>query len=212
MSDFRFAFNEANDFTSVSSEKDILASQIDCRVREPKNIGIHYHKINDKKSNNYDKFQEIYHKKCGYCGVPVFINTAPQYEIDHFVNKLQKDFYTEKSVDHIDNLVFACKNCNQAKKDFDIGKIFHCVHPDGNVINLVFERNEKYEIVISDQYKGESEIQRFYQKMNFDYLYRKLDYLLLNLAVYKENNEKMEKIYNKLRDLRNSTPSLNILK
>lgn len=45
--------------------------------------------------------------------------------------------------------------------------------------------------------------------MKFDYAYRKLDYLLLNL--YFTKNNKKDRIYNRLLELRNSFPSLNKL-
>ena len=168
-----------------------------------------FYKIKNKCSNYYEIFQEIYHQKCGYCGVSVFINSAPQYELDHFVNELQKKSPNGKSVDHVENLIFACRNCNQAKKEFDTKKIIDIVHPDGENIKKVFERDKYYKIVISQEYLSNEDIKSFYSKMKFDYAYRKLDYLLLNL--YFAKNNKADRIYNRLLELRNSFPSLNIL-
>ncbi|WP_410531300.1 HNH endonuclease [Streptococcus salivarius] len=137
------------------------------------------------------------------------MNSAPQYELDHFINELQKTSPNGKSVDHIENLIFACRNCNQAKKEFDTKKIIGIVHPDGENIKKVFERDNYYKIVISQEYLNNEQVKSFYSKMKFDYAYRKLDYLLLNL--YFTKNNKKDRIYNRLLELRNSFPSLNKL-
>ena len=193
----------------IIQEKNLLAKKIDKRTIKDDNRGKHYDKIKNKCSNYYETFQEIYHQKCGYCGVSVSINSAPQYELDHFINELQKTSPNGKSVDHIENLIFACRNCNQAKKEFDTKKIIGIVHPDGENIKKVFERDNYYKIVISQEYLNNEEVKSFYSKMKFDYAYRKLDYLLLNL--YFTKNNKKDRIYNRLLELRNSFPSLNKL-
>lgn len=209
MSDYRFVGEEEADFAKIVQEKNLLAYKIDKRTIKNDNLGKHYDKIKNKCSNYYESFQEIYHQKCGYCGVSVSINSAPQYELDHFINELQITSPNGKSVDHIENLIFACRNCNQAKKEFDTKKIIGLVHPDGENIKKVFERDNYYKIVISQEYLNNEEVKSFYSKMKFDYAYRKLDYLLLNL--YFSKNNKIDRIYNRLLELRNSFPSLNKL-
>ncbi|WP_241209389.1 HNH endonuclease signature motif containing protein [Streptococcus sp. DD11] len=186
MSDYRFVADEEADFTNISSRKASLASSIDQRVQNEANCGKHYDKIKAKCSCYYDEFQEIYYEKCGYCGVPVCINSAPQYEVDHFVNKLQENTPEGKSVDHVENLIFACRNCNQAKKEFEINNILDLVHPDRENIKKVFKRDKYYKIIISQEYTDNEEIKSFYSKMKFNYAYRKLDYLLLNLYFAKK--------------------------
>ena len=219
MSDYRFVGEEEADVAKIIQEKNLLADKIDKRTNKDDNLGKHYDKIKNKCSNYYETFQEIYHQKCGYCGVSVAINSAPQYELDHFINvsnvsnvsnELKKTSPNGKSVDHIENLIFACRNCNQAKKEFDTSKIIDIVHPDGENIKKVFERDQYYKIVISQEYLNNEKVKLFYSKMKFDYAYRKLDYLLLNL--YFSKNNKTDRIYNRLLELRNSFPSLNKLK
>lgn len=83
------------------------------------------------------------------------------------------------------------------------------MHPDGENIKKVFERDNYYKIVISQEYLNNEQVKSFYSKMKFDYAYRKLDYLLLNL--YFTKNNKKDRIYNRLLELRNSFPSLNKL-
>lgn len=209
MSDYRFVGEDEADVVKIIQEKNQLANKIDGRTIKYGNRGKHYDKIKDKSSAYYETFQEIYQKKCGYCGVSVSINSAPQYELDHFINELQKTSPNGKSVDHIENLIFACRNCNQAKKEFDTKKIIDIVHPDGENIKKVFERDKYYKIVISQEYLNNEEVKSFYSKMKFDYAYRKLDYLLLNLCSSK--NDKIDKIYKRLLELRNSFPNLNKL-
>lgn len=213
MTDYRFSQYENFDLSNVLTDKNNLASTIDERVKNPKNRGIHYFKINSKTSCYYQQFQQLYHKKCGYCGVPDVINTAQQYEIDHFINKEQIS-WNNKSVHHIDNLILCCRNCNQAKKEFQVNNVQQYVHPDKNCISAVFERGAHYEIVISDLYRGNADIINFYNKMNFGYSYRKLDFLLLNLYYVKDKDSsgQIEKIYGKLKELRDTAPSLNIIK
>lgn len=130
--------------------------------------------------------------------------------VSNVSNELKKTSPNGKSVDHIENLIFACRNCNQAKKEFDTSKIIDIVHPDGENIKKVFERDQYYKIVISQEYLNNEKVKLFYSKMKFDYAYRKLDYLLLNL--YFSKNNKTDRIYNRLLELRNSFPSLNKLK
>lgn len=117
MSDYRFVGEEEADVVKIIQSKNQLANKIDRRTIKYGNRGKHYDKIKDKRSAYYETFQKIYQNKCGYCGVSVSINSAPQYELDHFINELQKTSPNGKSVDHIENLIFACRNCNQAKKN-----------------------------------------------------------------------------------------------
>ena len=81
MSDYRFVGEEEADVAKIIQEKNLLAYKIDKRTIKDDNRGKHYDKIKNKCSNYYETFQEIYHQKCGYCGVSVSINSAPQYEL-----------------------------------------------------------------------------------------------------------------------------------
>jgi putative CRISPR-associated protein, csn1 family len=214
MHDYRCVRNEEMNFNDIIANKSSLAMIIDSRVQKQEKKGIHYPKIQPKKSTYYDEFQKIYSKKCAYCGISSDINPAPQFEIDHFIDKLQINSPNGTSVDNIENLIFSCRNCNQAKKGFSINNIFDFVHPDKETIKNVFLRDELYKIVIADNYRGDKDIEAFYKKMNFGHAYRKLDYLLLTLYLIKnqEENKKIEKIYYRLLELRNAFPSLNKLK
>lgn len=86
--------------------------------------------------------------------------------------------------------------------------IHNIIHPDNIEIKGVFNRGERFEIEIANQFCKNEEIQSFYKKMKFHYRFRKLDYLLLNLYFLKEKFPKYEKLFSKLLEFRNSTPSL----
>ncbi|HEM5217655.1 TPA: HNH endonuclease [Streptococcus suis] len=210
MTDYRFTKFEIYNYSGVMQEKIVLGDEIDTKAIN--SVGQHYDKIKRKDLTYYDRFEEIYHHKCAYCGVGTIINPAPLYEIDHFFNKKQKTFGEENiSVDHISNLIFACRNCNQAKKEFDVSSIHDATHPDTEEIGRVFNRGNHFEIEISKEYYANEKIQYFYNKMNFGYRFRKLDYLLLNLYSLKEKTPyqgRYERLFNKLLELRNTVPSL----
>lgn len=207
MFDYRFTNFEKYNYSDVKQQKNELGKEIDEKAIS--NIGLHYDKIKPKESKYYEKFEEIYYHKCAYCGVSTAINPAPLYEIDHFFNELQTTFGSDNlSVDIIDNLILSCRNCNQSKKEFAVNDVHSIIHPDSREIKEVFNRGERFEIKIAPQYCKDEKIQSFYNKMKFHYRFRKLDYLLLNLYFLKEKFPKYEKLYSKLLEFRNSTPSL----
>lgn len=207
MADYRFTKFEKDNYINVKQEKLVLGEEIDNKAT--RNIGQHYAKIKSKESTYYEQFEIIYYHKCAYCGVSTVVNPASLYEIDHFFNGLQKTFGDDKtSVDKIDNLIFSCRNCNQSKKEFEVNDIHNIIHPDNKKIKEVFNRGKHFEIEISPQYCSNETIQTFYRKMKFNYRFRKLDYLLLNLYFMKKKYPKYEKLFSKLLELRNSVPSL----
>ncbi|HHK6615683.1 TPA: HNH endonuclease, partial [Streptococcus pneumoniae] len=185
MFDYRFTNFEKYNYSDVKQQKNALGKEIDEKAIS--NIGLHYDKIKSKESKYYERFEEIYHHKCAYCGVSTAINPALLYEIDHFFNKLQTTFGSDDlSVDIIDNLILSCRNCNQSKKEFAVNDVHSIIHPDSREIKEVFNRGEHFEIKIAPQYCKNEKIQSFYNKMKFHYRFRKLDYLLLNLYFLKE--------------------------
>ena len=210
MIDYRLTKFENYNYSEISQNKLILGNEIDARART--NVGKHYDKIKSKESTYYEEFEKIYYQKCAYCGVSTVINTAPLYEVDHFFNELQESFGKDNTpVDHISNLMFSCKNCNQSKKEFKVNDIYDIVNPDNQEIRDIFNRGEHFEIEVSSQYCLDDRIQNFYKKMKLNYRFRKLDYLLLNLYFMKEKYpdvKRYEKLFSKLLEMRNSVPSL----
>ena len=82
MHDYRCVRNEEMNFNDIVANKSSLAMIIDSRVQKQEKKGIHYPKIQPKKSKYYNNFQKIYSKKCAYCGISSDINPAPLFEID----------------------------------------------------------------------------------------------------------------------------------
>lgn len=196
--DYRESKFESYDNKNIKNDKTKLAKLIDSRVSNSANKGQHYPKLSKKSSAYYKMFQEIYHLKCAYCGVNTAIQPTSMFEIDHYVNKMQEKLSDGVSVHHIKNIVFACRKCNQAKKDFDVNTgsntCCECLHPDNEVLPVVFERKENYSIEIKPEYSDCKLVNEFYEKMDFSNRLRKLDYLLLNLYTMRELPEfKMRK-------------------
>jgi hypothetical protein len=57
-------------------------------------------------------------QRCGYCNDVHFYRIA-SFEIDHFIPKIRnkKQFLTIKSETDYSNLIYACKSCNNAKRN-----------------------------------------------------------------------------------------------
>ncbi|MBC1801559.1 HNH endonuclease [Listeria booriae] len=199
---------EHYDYAQVKTYKNTLGATIDSKVQECVHKENHYIKIKKKKSKYYRDFEKIYEYKCCYCGINTAINTTALCEIDHFVNEKQKQLENGRTVNHIENLVFSCRKCNQAKKAFDTTPYSKLIHPDEGNLSTIFERNKRYEIVISGDYCEDTDIKKFYEKMQFADAFRKIDYLLLNLYYMKKiENEEFKvvllEMYDKLLEYRN---------
>ncbi|MBC1316912.1 HNH endonuclease [Listeria booriae] len=199
---------ENYEYKQVKDNKSILGATIDSRVRECVHKENHYIKIKEKKSNYYRDFEKIYEYKCSYCGINTAINATALCEVDHFVNEKQQKLEDGRTVNHIENLVFSCRKCNQAKKAFDTMQHIKLVHPDEGQLSTIFKRNQKYEIVISDGHREDIFIKQFYEKMQFSNPFRKIDYLLLNLHYMKDFESEqfgdiLKSLYIKLVEYRN---------
>ncbi|HEM4146791.1 TPA: HNH endonuclease [Streptococcus suis] len=209
--DYRQCEYEEYSYDNISVEKLSLGNQIDNLAVSQ--MGDHYNKIRNKQGNYYKPFENIYHKKCAYCGIITAIQSSASFEIDHFVNGLQERLPDGSNVNHISNLVFSCRNCNQSKKNFHVNQAIDELNPDVRIQNI-FTREKDYKIIIKDEFKSNQTIKEFYNKLKFYSSFRKLDYLLLNLFYMKDHSSKEEvknsllKLYNELLKLRNEQPSL----
>lgn len=209
--DYRKCEYEGFSYKTILSAKDSLEVQIDLKARTQR--GRHFKKIRDKKGKYYQPFEQIYHAKCAYCGIITAIQPSASFEVDHFINELQKTLPNGKSVDHVSNLVFSCGNCNQSKKQFHVNNATNELNPDTGIHN-VFSREKNYAIKIKNEFKGNQDIEKFYNKLKFSSSFRKLDYLLLNLFYLKDSTSKSEvnnsllRLYTDLLTLRNKQPSL----
>ncbi|NJE63043.1 HNH endonuclease [Enterococcus durans] len=200
---------ERIDYSNLKSKKLAICSLIDERVKSKGKRGSHYKKISKKNGNYYTDFGEIYELKCAYCGINTAINPTNMFEIDHFINGKQIKTPDGKTVNHIGNLVFSCRKCNQAKGDFHVNGAYSILHPDNGILPSIFERDDHYAIKINSKYADNKTVRGFYEKLGFPDRFRKLDYLLLNLYYLKDNkyDEKIQnvilKVYTHLLELRN---------
>ena len=203
ISDYRCAVIQK--YTNIKELKDNLRSKIEDRHR----TNNHYSLIRPNDGKYKDLFMKCYDDKCAYCGIPLGIIKKDEFEIDHFLPKSNKD----NDVDMISNLVLACKNCNRNKKDFV--PIEDDLHPDNLKLQNVFKRNADFEIVISDEYKDKKSVQDFYDKLKFDSVIHRIDFVLIYIKelIYEKSKNhsmfdddvliKLKAIYGELLDKRN---------
>lgn len=209
--DYRLTQYETFDFLSLEKEKKKISDIIDERVRQLKNRGQHYQKINFKKGPYYNLFSAAYNSKCAYCGVDTRINPTTLFEVDHFINEIQKVLPNGTSVNDIGNLVFSCRRCNQAKDAFNTSNIYDILHPDHAPVLNVFVRTEKYGISIQKEYCENLDVIGFFKKLHLDSNFKRLDFLLMNLRDMENLSSKDDlrnvilSLYTDLLELRNKT-------
>lgn len=200
---------EKIDYSELKLKKQKVCETIDNRVKNLDMVGFHYKKISKKSNKYYREFEKIYELKCAYCGINTSINPTTMFEIDHFVNEKQKKSPNGNTVDHIENLVFSCRKCNQAKDDFHVNGAYNLLHPDNGILPKIFERDSHYMIAIKEEYSDDETIQKFYQKLGFSDRFRKIDFLLLNLHYMKnyirdpEIQSTILQVYTQLLEMRN---------
>lgn len=210
MSDFRVVEYEKDFNIKVNKKK--YKAEFKNKYKQAKN---HYRYVS--KSAERDYFGEVvYNCKCAYCGVDKTIQGASNYEIDHFLNKANHKFV--KNINEVDNLIYACSECNQNKRAFiipvDYDKI---LNPDYEIYGRVFERDSNGRIIISGKYKNDKIVIAFYDKLKFGDERRRIDFALMKLGKFltkkREENEggslsadymNVLLQYNNMRDERNS--------
>lgn len=209
--DYRLTQYDTFDFLSLENSKKYISDIIDSRVRDSVNKGQHYEKICSKNGVYYPLFANAYNFKCAYCGIDTSINPTTLFEVDHFINKTQEVLPNGISVNNIENLVFSCRRCNQAKKAFDTSKIYDILHPDYDSVLNIFFRTDTYAIYIKKEYQKNMDIVAFFKKLHLDSNFRKLDFLLMNLKEMKKlaNTNDLKttilQLYTELLEIRNKT-------
>ena len=137
-----------------------------------------------KKELPYKKeFGKAYNLKCAYCGVSIEIIPMELFEIDHFIPKESAQFGGSKAkAGQIENLVFACRNCNRAKLDFDCpAEDLSKINPDSIGILHSFIRDDMYYIRISDYLQNDKTVRDFYEKVKLGSQLHRIDFLLMNM-------------------------------
>ena len=158
--------------------------EVEIAVRKAHPRATDMHAYIAKKDLPYKKeFGKAYNWKCAYCGVSVEIIPMELFEIDHFVPKEATQFDGSKAkAGHIENLVFACSNCNRAKDDFECpAEDLHKINPDSVEILHSFMRDGMYYIRIRDDRRTDKTVRDFYEKVKFASQLHRIDYLLMNM-------------------------------
>lgn len=199
-------------FQDIEQKKIILSK---CITEEHPEQKIEYNLVKNRESHFYADFQDIYNRSCAYCGTRVGIMDSQLFEIDHFICKAAYPKTSPGQIEagKLNNLVFACRNCNRGKRDFNLknnyGKL---LNPDNNAIAKVFYRSEDYYIKIVDAYKNNQIVCQFYNQLNLGSELKRLDYLLLNMKeladsqanAYPDFSQKLKKLFSDLLQKRNA--------
>lgn len=142
-----------------------------------------------RKANFYDaargkykrQLGNVYSDKCAYCGVPVEVVPASEFQVDHIVCKSgfgDAGVDIEGGVNALSNLAFACRRCNRLKSTFLFDSFcFERLSPDKGLGKTYF-RDEQYRIVVAESYSDSDAVASFHDQMRFGSELRRLDYLL----------------------------------
>ena len=146
-----------------------------------------------------------------YCGASIDLIKRLKFEIDHFYMKKLLYLLQKKMTGYMGNLILSCHDCNHNKNSFWIEKEeMDTLNPDGEKIKNVFIRDDKYYIRINDEFKKNTTIEGFYNKLCLGSELHRLDYLIMNiigLQRYCEDNSDLYvglgKILDIIREKRN---------
>lgn len=183
----------------ILKQKEELNQQI---KREHPRLEIIYNKIKDRDSKFNKEFQEIYNRKCVYCGVNQDILSSGLFEVDHFICESS---FEGNSVEAgvLSNLVLSCKKCNRAKGDLRWEEQYSSVFEvdSRNIVN-VFYRASDYSIKIQPQYHSDDIVNKFYKQLKLDEEVRRLDYLLMTMNDFYDKYESDDRVKGLLGSIR----------
>lgn len=165
----------------VEKQKASLEAQIHS---EHSHVKIMYNQVHNKDGPYFSSFSKIYNGKCAYCGASIRFTDIRLFEVDHYIceSAFGKDTNGKATAGKLNNLVFACFTCNRGKGDFLIKDGYReMLNPDDSSLTKIFYRDEDYYIKIRDEFKSDTFIKEFYDKLNLGFQTRRLDYLLLEM-------------------------------
>lgn len=106
------------------------------------------------------------------------------------------DYTQDKMFDDMGNLILSCHDCNHNKNSFWIEKEeMDTLNPDGEKIKNVFIRDDKYYIRINDEFKENTTIEGFYNKLCLGSELHRLDYLIMNIIGLQRSCEDNSDLY-----------------
>lgn len=190
-------YNQYNN--DILKQKEDLNQKIKIKHPRLKNI---YNKVKDRNSEFNKKFQEIYNRKCVYCGVNQDIMSSGLFEVDHFICESSFEGNLVEA-GGLSNLVLSCKKCNRAKGDLRWEEQYSSVFEvdSRNIVN-VFYRASDYSIKIQPQYHSDDIVNKFYKKLKLDEEVRRLDYLLMTMNDFYDKYESDDRLTGLLRSIR----------
>ena len=183
----------------ILKQKEDLNQKI--KIKHPRLENI-YNKVKDRNSEFNETFQEIYNRKCVYCGVNQDIMSSGLFEVDHFICESSfEGNLVEAGV--LSNLVLSCKKCNRAKGDLRWEEQYSSVFEvdSRNIVN-VFYRASDYSIKIQPQYHSDDIVNKFYKKLKLDEEVRRLDYLLMTMNDFYDKYESDDRLTGLLKSIR----------
>ena len=138
----------------------------------------------------------MFNGKCAYCGASIDLIKKTEFEIDHFLYEKAPIFATKKDAGYMGNLILSCHDCNHNKNSFWIEKEeMDTLNPDGEKIKNVFIRDDKYYIWINDEFKENTTIEGFYNKLCLGSELHRLDYLIMNIIGLRRSCEDNSDLY-----------------
>lgn len=165
------------------------------KKEHPRAVDMHtYISQNDQKYKSL--FMNVYNCKCAYCGVSIDLVPKVLFEVDHFLYKGSSRFKSKKDAGYIDNLVLACRVCNQRKSSFDISdNVYKALYPDGDEVKNTFYRDERYYIKMSEKAEINNNIKSFYEQLQLGGEVHRLDYLLMSLLGFQREHDDNSELY-----------------
>ncbi len=144
---------------------------------------------------NYQEYnsllKEDFNKRCGYCDDHLGWRNS-FYEIDHFIPKF---FLEESEYSNYDNLVLACRFCNNSKRSKWPSK--DRARPNDGKIGFVDPCNEEYD----SHFKRNSEGEILHQSDLGLWMYKELKLYLKRHSILWQV-EKIDKVLKEFKELR----------
>ena len=138
----------------------------------------------------------------GWCVFPFILPDCVKIALAILIAKrLPKRFVyqsvaTKKDAGYMENLILSCHDCNHNKNSFWIEKEeMDTLNPDGEKIKNVFIRDDKYYIRINDEFKENTTIEGFYNKLCLGSELHRLDYLIMNIIGLQRSCEDNSDLY-----------------
>ena len=186
-------------FFENQNQKDEELNDLRGAIEKKHSINNWYAYLNNK-ANDADRksFAKIFNDRCCYCGASfLFALNCLNIEIDHIFSKSVKPNSAEE-INDLENLASSCHNCNSKKKAIVVNSYeANIINPYHN-ITKVFSRTSDLYIEIRDEYKTNTFVLDFYNKLGLKKEIHRLFYICLVLNDLKKKNTANDYLYSRL--------------